>query len=360
MALYEGEGLYIAGPMCFMKGGYDLWWAERKLAESKGVSVVLPTSTPLKLDQKNKKLNAKEIFDDLIYQVNRTSVIIACLDNFRGSESDGGTVYEIGWIWSKGGRIYGYSRDMRSVCEKNSYIRITNGKVFAENNLLLPYYNMPAAPSIVGSSRLLEGSFEDALNLYISDIHEEERCGRAFFPQVNELSLVERDKQAKRVYLATQDRYAIDAEKRYMHLKEIALSKGWVAVSPLDYIPGFDYEGPSLYASSACDLKRRMSLLKSCDAILADLNDLRGFEPASDIAFECGAAYGFGLNCVGYMDDTSIMQERIPHIDELEVHNDIAGYTIENFSYPINLMFSCSFDIIQGNCKSALLSLIAK
>jgi Nucleoside 2-deoxyribosyltransferase len=100
-SLYSKEGLYIAGPECFYENGYELWWAQRKLAEYYGIPVVLPTSTPLKLDNSDKRLNAKEIFDDLVVQVKRTTAIIADLDAFRSPEPDCGTVFELGWIHSR-------------------------------------------------------------------------------------------------------------------------------------------------------------------------------------------------------------------------------------------------------------------
>ena len=77
MYQYNNEALYIAGPECFYQNGYELWWAQRKLAEYYGIPVVLPTSTELKLNNSDLRLNAKEIFDDLIFQVGKTTAIIA-------------------------------------------------------------------------------------------------------------------------------------------------------------------------------------------------------------------------------------------------------------------------------------------
>ena len=142
---YKNEGLYIAGPECFYQNGYELWWAQRKLAEYYGIPVVLPTSTPLKLDNDDLALNAKEIFDDLIDQVKKTTAIIADLEFFRGSEPDGGTIFEMGWIWQKGGRVYGYTRDKRSMAEKNQAAYLSNGIIIDQDGRELPYSSLPFA-----------------------------------------------------------------------------------------------------------------------------------------------------------------------------------------------------------------------
>ena len=43
------------------------------------------------------------------------------------------------------------------------------------------------------------------------------------------------------------------------------------------------------------------------------------------------------------------MLDRIPHYGAEKNHKDMYGYEVENFNYPINLMFSSSMPIYQGS-----------
>ena len=168
-------GLYIAGLECFYTRGYELWWAQRKLAEYHGFSVVLPTDTGLKLDDPDLKLIALEIFEDLKVQVRRTSAIIADLEFFRGCEPDGGTLFEIGMIYAKHGRCYGYTREIRSMIHKNQGARLYDGMVVDQAGWEHPYGGLPFCPSLGGSTKMVEGGFKDCLHSLMRDIGEERK-----------------------------------------------------------------------------------------------------------------------------------------------------------------------------------------
>ncbi len=344
MYKYEKEGLYIAGPECFYTGGYDLWWAQRKLAEFYGIPVVLPTSTVLKLDSKNLQDNAREIFDDLIVQVKRTTAIIADLEFFRGSEPDGGSVFEMGWIWQKGGRIYGYTRDKRSMAKKNQGAHLVHDNVIDQDGKPLPYFNLPFSPNIVGSSRIIEGDFKDALQIYLLDL-EDERRG---ISKNRETLLIE--KIPNRVYVSSVKRYYSDYNKFIERTKEKYEALGFEAVFPVSDIKASS--DPLYNAQKTFDAN--MALLLSSSAIVADLNNFHGYEPSNDVSFECGVAWGMGIKCTGFMNDTRIMKERIPHYPEDKGGLDWADNVVENFNLPINLMFSSYFDIVKGSEVDAL------
>lgn len=344
---YTKERLYIAGPECFYPRGYSLWWAQRKLAEYYGIQVVLPTDTNLKLNNKDLRLNAKEIFDDLIVQVNKTTAIIADLDSFRGCEPDGGTVFELGWICSKKGRMYGYSRDCRSIVTKNQKASIVKGIVIDEYGNPHPYADLPFCPSIVASTKIIEGSFNEALKMYISDLDEERKYGKA---PVKELKV--KIPLRKNVYIASAKRYEKNATEYFSSLKRAFEKERISIVTPIDSLPEFPVpqtEDP--FKLAAWRFKTNLALLNAADIIVADLSDYRGFEPNNDVAFECGYAYGKGKKCFACMPDIRTMQQRIPQ--RLE-GGDIAGNVVENFDLPINLMFGTYFDIR----KSSVLEMV--
>lgn len=351
---YKNEGLYIAGPECFYQNGYELWWAQRKLAEYYGIPVVLPTSTKLELNNCDVHLNAREIFEDLILQVKKTTAIIADLDFFRGSEPDGGTIFEMGWIWSKKGRIYGYTRDMRPMASKNQNAILLNEKLHDDMHRPFPYGDLPFCPSVVASSKLIEGDFHDALKLYISDLNEERKGMRMSIANPTKAPI--RPTGGKTViFFSGPERYSSDAVEFYGDVKAYCRTTGYEAVCPLDEFPGLPKpNSDDPYKIAAWTFEKNMALLQSADVLVANLEDFHGWEPNNDVSFECGAAYGMGKKCIAYMPCTDIMRNRIPHYGEEKGFLDWCGNIVENFNYPINLMFSCSMPIVQGGVRDAV------
>jgi nucleoside 2-deoxyribosyltransferase len=354
---YQGEGLYIAGPECFYIRGYDLWWAQRKLAEYYGIPVVLPTSTCLKLDQDDLRLNAKEIFDDLVVQVEKTTAIIADLEFFRGCEADGGTLFEMGWIWSKGGRIYGYTRDMRIMAVKNQAARLVNQTIIDQTGGPHPYVDLPFCPSVVASAKLVEGDFNDALKFYLADLDETRKGNVQLRKELVKVDFPQED-YGKRVFLSLGQRYRNGSEMLFKEAKALCEAHGYIGISPLDEIEGFDFpDSEDPYTRASFSFIRSMSLLNTCGSFVADLSDFHGWEPNNDVSFECGVAYGLGKKCIGFLPDARKMRDRIPHFGEKLDNRDWCGNSVENFDYPINLMFSCSMPIVEGGLGEAVVCL---
>ena len=352
---YRHEGLYIAGPECFYARGYDLWWAQRKLAEYYGFTVVLPTDTSLKLDHPDLRLNAKEIFEDLKVQVRSTTAIIADLEFFRGCEPDGGTVFEIGMIYAKHGRCYGYTRDIRPMAHKNQSARLRDGVIVDQAGWEHPYGDLPFCPSVIGSTKIVEGGFEDCLRTMMRDIDEERKdLGRRVFVE-RKADPPSGPNPRPLVFLSGPQRYSPTAEAYYADAKARCASRGLDAICPLDDVDGLPrIESEDPYVSAAGQLDRNQTMVRQCDAILADLSYFHGFEPNGDVSFECGMAFQLGKKLIGYMPDTRTMRERIPHYGADREYKDICGNNVENFDYPINLMFACSMEILEGNLEAII------
>ena len=104
-----------------------------------------------------------------------TTAIVADLEAYRGAEPDSGTVYELGMAYAKGAKCYGYTRDKRSFATKNPNTRLQDGKVTDEFGNHPFYGQLPFAPTIVGSTKIVEGSFEDCLQMMILDKEEESK-----------------------------------------------------------------------------------------------------------------------------------------------------------------------------------------
>ena len=74
----------------------------------------------------------------------------------------------------------------------------------------------------------------------------------------------------------------------------------------------------------------------------------------TDVAFECGMAWQLGKKCFAYMHDATWMRQRIAHYGEDKDNRDIYGNDVENFNYPVNLMFSGSMPVYGGKFEEII------
>ena len=93
--------------------------------------------------------------------------------------------------------------------------------------------------------------------------------------------------------------------------------------------------------------------MRACGGLVVDLNDFNGYEPSGDAAILAGMAWQLGKRCAGFMADARCMRQRIPHYGPDQENKDQFGNNVENFNYPINLMFSGAMPIVQGGPEEA-------
>jgi len=160
------------------------------------------------------------------------------------------------------------------------------------------------------------------------------------------------------VYLSGTERYAPDAGEKYSQMKAILDRFGFDALTPEDPVPGTEIlPGDNAYVRAAKLFDRWQQHVRDCDILLADLNDFRGYEVSTDVGFECGMAFQLGKKLHGYMRDTSPMIQRVPHLGEEAEFRDQTGSNVENFNYPLNLMFASSMPITEGDFEAAVRAL---
>ena len=90
-------------------------------------------------------------------------------------------------------------------------------------------------------------------------------------------------------------------------------------------------------------LEVNKSFIKEADFVIANLNPFRGFEPDSGTCFEVGYASAFEKPVYGYLADNewSLVSRYAKHnMDNIEYTTDVRGNRLENFDFPLNLMFS--------------------
>ena len=220
--LFKKEAIYIAGPECFYTYGYDALAAMKARAHALGFGVTLPNDHPLDMENPDKQKRADSIFADLDKVMKETTVIIADLEAYRGAEPDSGSVYELGMAYAKGARCYGYTRDKRSLATKNQQSYLKDGKVYDERGNMMPYAELPFSPTIIGSTKIVEGDFDDCLKMLMTDIEEEYKfkAGRAVLTD-HSRHVTEKDKKRPLIYLSGFERYDADGVEVFEKMKEI-------------------------------------------------------------------------------------------------------------------------------------------
>lgn len=344
--MYRDESIYIAGPECFYPNGFQILGALRRVSESYGFRVSLPNDRQLKLDDPNPQRNADVIFDNCAVSMNDSTAIIADLETFRGTEPDGGTIYEIGMAFAKGLRCYAYTRDKRSVAKKVQHAFVKDDQPRYPDGSVLPHPQLPFSPCVVGSCKIVEGSYHDALTVMMQDIDEERKLKGGRCAKACPAPEAAAGKNARpQVYLAGLARFCHDDPAAYDGLKAKLGALGCDVVTPFDWaVAKTELEDPLAQAYNLFDNWQQH--VRDCDILIGELSDYHGLEPSSDVSFECGMAWQLGKKCVGVMSDTTITFKRIPHYSDSPA--DVAGSGVENFNYPLNLMFSSSMPIVQG------------
>lgn len=349
--LAEKEAVYIAGPECFYTYGYDLLAAMRKKAEALGFQVTLPNDHPLDMENPDLQKRADSIFEDLKRDMNETTIIVSDLEAYRGAEPDSGTIYEIGMAYAKGALSYGYTRDKRSLAVKNQGSGLNNGVVTDEKGKKMPYADLPFSPNIIGSTKIIEGDFDDCLKIILTDLEERYKHQALSGEERKNEKPEKKEKQdLPVVYLAGPERYEENVLQIYQEMKAICRRHGLYAVTPADNAEGKErIQTDNPYVRAANEFDHCQQHVRDCDAVLANLNNFRGYEISNDVGFECGMAFQLGKKLYGYMDDADKLIHKIPHLGEEKEFRDQSGSNVENFDYPANLMFGSSMTILSGD-----------
>jgi len=140
-----------------------------------------------------------------------------------------------------------------------------------------------------------------------------------------------------KVYLAGPDVFRADAVERGIHLKRLCARHGLEGLYPLDNsLPA----GLSPAAAAQWIFAANVALLRSADAVLANLEPFRGLEPDSGSVFEVGMAVALGKPVWACFATAGDLRAQVPHGAD---GRDTAGWLVEDFGLPRNLMLACSW-----------------
>lgn len=335
------ETIFIAGPMVFEEGGYTLLDSMRYYVESLGHNVSQPNDIPIDTTHENQKKNADAILENLAHVINRTTMMVVNLDQFRSSEPDGGSIFEAGMAYAHQLKIYGFSKDIRPLIWKDPNIKGTLKKTFDENGFEHPYSMLPFSPLVVAAIKLVEGTFKDVFKVYETDNY----FGHDF-TKYNKESIVEEEKS---IFIAPRHYYTEKDLENYTEKVKELRDEG--------YTIKFPYFEPYRNNCSVSEWLNKLihETTKRIDQskyFVADLNNLRGYEPSADVSFMAGYAFEKQKKLYGYLDDSRPMIEKIPNTYIDGKYKDFANRDVENFNYPVNLMYASTMEIIKGDLSN--------
>ncbi len=156
-----------------------------------------------------------------------------------------------------------------------------------------------------------------------------------------------------KVYLAGFDVFRPDAIERGAYLKRLCAKHGLEGLYPMDNaLP----DGLSGTEAAHWIATQNMAMVRSCDAVLANLGNFRGAEPDSGTAFEMGAAVALGIPVWAYFNEKKPLREQIA-TDAQGLCTE--GYVVEDFNLPKNLMLACHWAGCSYGARQAVADLAA-
>jgi Nucleoside 2-deoxyribosyltransferase len=159
------------------------------------------------------------------------------------------------------------------------------------------------------------------------------------------------------LYLAGPDVFRPDADAHARQLQALCARYGFEGLFPLDAqlaVPAAAGPGDRARAIYQADI----GLLERADAVLANLDFFRGAEPDSGTCFEIGYAVARGKPVYGYVPEGGSWAERIrarhPKLAGADATVDVAGWELEEFGLPVNLMLAVPAVVVAGGAEAAL------
>ena len=157
-----------------------------------------------------------------------------------------------------------------------------------------------------------------------------------------------------RIYLAGPDVFRPDAAEHGRRLAALCAQHGFDAVFPLDESLPADL--PAAVAARRI-YEANIAHIEACDAVVANLDFFRGPEPDSGTCFEIGYAVARGKLVLAYLPEDGSFAERIRRRHPQAVGRgmvDAAGWQLEEFGLPLNLMLAVPARVVVGDLAAAL------
>lgn len=157
--------IYIAGPDVFERDSIEIGKKYSQLCKEYGFKGEYPLDNIIDFNQEKRKI-ALDIFLANQRLIDECDIVIANLNSFRGKEADSGTVWECGYAYAKGKKVYGYMNSTCDYIERFSGKKEDDGIFWDEEDRFIEDFNHPINLMIACSTiEIVEGGFVDVLKL---------------------------------------------------------------------------------------------------------------------------------------------------------------------------------------------------
>ncbi len=147
-----------------------------------------------------------------------------------------------------------------------------------------------------------------------------------------------------KLYLAGPDVFRPDAAQWAASVRVQCSAAGHEALVPLESEP----------ATATAIYRNNLRLIAEADCVVANLNPFRGAEPDSGTCVEIGYALALGKRVIGYAADLRPLRDRLALADARGACCDAAGWKVEDFGLPLNLMLAVPLRLTEGSLDDAL------
>jgi len=152
-----------------------------------------------------------------------------------------------------------------------------------------------------------------------------------------------------KIYLAGPDVFRPDVVAWAAEARQLCAAASHQALLPVD----------ASETSAAGIYHANIALLRSADAVLANLEAFRGCEPDSGTCVEVGFALALGKPVIGYLPSGESLRQRVARLGGGQDAGDgravdANGLAVEDFGLPLNLMLAVPVRLVVGGLAAAL------
>ena len=157
--------IYIAGPEVFEKDSIEIGKKLVEICAAYGFEGLYPLDNVVDFSQSKHKI-AQDIYEANVAMIKSADIVIANLSSFRGKEADSGTVWECGYAYALGKKVYGYRDRDGAYIEQFESKKEEDGMFLDDEGRYIEDFDHPLNLMIACSCQeVLSGSFEDVLIL---------------------------------------------------------------------------------------------------------------------------------------------------------------------------------------------------
>ena len=155
--------IYIAGPDVFERNSIEMGKKLVQLCQEYGYKGLYPLDNIVDFSQEKQKI-ASDIYKANVEMINKADIVIANLNSFRGKEADSGTVWECGYAYALGKKVYGYMSNTKNYIECFENKTQENGTYFDTKDRVIENFDHPINLMIACScEEIIKGTFLDVL-----------------------------------------------------------------------------------------------------------------------------------------------------------------------------------------------------